>query len=120
MSVQNRKSQQDSEQPAKVYQLDFLSEKFDSLSSLVNQNFDRLNANVNTLLTNPQVSPQTLADTVSALEKRQDEKIQELIATQDLKIQPVINNNKWFLRTIVAQAVIIFSQVVYLIIASRT
>jgi hypothetical protein len=109
-----RKSQEESEQPAKVYQLDALADQIETLRSSVKQGFDRLDTGVNTLLANPQVSPQTLADTITALEKRQEDRLTEEVAKLELKYGPIMKNNTWLWRTIGGAVIMFIAQAVYL------
>lgn len=116
-----KKSQEESEQPAKVYQLDALGEQVKVLQETMKTGFDRVNANVNTLLvkSESQVTPQQLSDNLKAVRKEASDSLTEEVKKIHLIYGPLKDNNKWFIRAIVTQAVVIVGQLVFLVYITR-
>lgn len=112
-----KKTQEESEQPAKVYQLDAIESQVKGLTEQVTTGFNRINKSVDLLVTKSesQVTPQQMADNIAALRSTFDNQIKEEIEKLHLEYRPIKNRNNWLLGTVVASAIAIFGQVVFII-----
>lgn len=112
-----KKTQEESEQPAKVYQLDALTDKFNNLSDQMKSGFGQINTSVNALLvkSESQVTPQQLTDNIAALKKNFEETLDNEVKKVHLEYKPLKDNNKWFIRFICTQAVIMVGQLVFIV-----
>lgn len=117
-----KKTQEESEQPAKVYQLDAVQSKVDSIDKQVTEGFKVVNESLQALIlkSNSQVTPQQLADNITAVTKTTDDKLKTLKETIDLEYSPIKENNKWLIRAIATQGVIIVGQVVFILYVTRS
>lgn len=104
-----KKTQQESEKAAKVYQLDAIQEQVSALKDQMSEGFNTVNSSVQALLvkSNSQVTPQQLADNITAVNKTTEEKIKEEVKKIHLTYGPIKDNNKWFIRAIIGQGIII-------------
>lgn len=112
-----KKSQEESEQPAKVYQLDALASQLETLSKTMSDGFDRVNTNVNTLLikSESQVTPQQLSDNIKAVKKETADSLSEEVKKIHLIYGPIKENNKWLIRAIAGQAIILIGQLAFIV-----
>lgn len=104
-----KKSQEESEQPAKVYQLDAIQSEVGGLKTQMTEGFKAINENIQALLlkSNTQVTPQQLADNISALGKTFDDKLKESEAKIHLTYGPTKKNIGWIGKGIAGQAIVI-------------
>jgi hypothetical protein len=94
-----KKTQQESEQPAKVYQLDALEAKVD----VVIGKLDEIRDNTSGMVTQSQLEATKLS-----LENKIDEEVKKI----HLEYRPMKKNITWFTRSIVVQGVAILGQAV--------
>lgn len=116
-----RKTQEELEQPAKVYQLEALGSQFSALQTTTKDGFDRLTASVNTLLikSESQVTPQQLQDNLQVLKGSLETQIEEEVKKIHLTYKPLKDNNKWLIRAIATQSIIIVGQLILVLIIGR-
>lgn len=116
-----RKSQEESEQPAKVYQLDALGEQVAGIASQMKEGFTQVNSSVNALLikSESQVTPQQLNDNIAALKTTLENQITEEVKKIHLTYKPLKDNNKWLIRAIASQGIIIVGQILFIAYVSR-
>lgn len=101
-----QRSQAESEQPAKVYQLDAVMNKVLE----VNGKLDMLLTQTSGLVTTAQLS---------ASEQTTHEKIKEEIDKIHLEYGPLKRNINWLFRTIVGEAAVIIGEVVVMYLALK-
>lgn len=110
-------TQEEKELPAKVYQLEAIEAQVQSIGKQMTEGFDRLNFSVNTLITKSenQVTPQQLESNISALRVVFEDKLEEQVEKLHLEYGPLKENNKWFIRAMASQAIIIVGQVIFIL-----
>lgn len=101
-----QRSQAESEQPAKVYQLDAVMNKVLE----VNGKLDMVLTQTSGLVTTSQLS---------ASEQNINEKIKEEVEKIHLEYGPVKRNVNWMFRTIVGEATIIIGEVIVMYLALK-
>jgi hypothetical protein len=118
----SKKSQEESEQPAKVYQLDAIESQVKSLTNQVTTGFTRVNTSIDTLLvkSESQVTPQQLNDNILAAKSAVENKIEEEVEKIHLEYRPIKENNKWLIRAIAAQAIILVGQLIFILYVTGT
>jgi di/tripeptidase len=119
--MSTKKTQEESEQPAKVYQLDALGDRFATLENTMQEGFNRLNSSVNTLVikSESQVTPQQLTDNITAVKSSLEKDIEEEVNKIHLEYGPLKDQNKWFIRLIGGQALIMIGQLVFIVYVTR-
>jgi len=117
-----RKTQEELEQPAKNYQIEALETQFKSFSTEVRTNFVTVNQNIQTLInqSQSQISPQTFQENLSALKTSLETKVDEEIEKVQLKYDPIRDNNKWLLRAVGGQAIVLVAQVIFILYVTRS
>lgn len=110
-----KKTQEESEQPAKVYQLDAVDSKVENLTKEMRTSFDQVNKNLNTLIvkSESQVTPQQLSDNVLSVKAALENQVKEEVEKIHLEYRPIKDNNKWLIRFIAGQGIAIVGQIVY-------
>ena len=116
-----KKTQEESEQPAKVYQLDAVDTKVTELAAEMRTAFLQVNQSLTTLVdkSSTQVTPQQLADNIAVVKKAQEESDKALEKRIHLEFDPLKEQNKWLIRAIAGQAVIIVFQVIVVLYITR-
>jgi hypothetical protein len=116
-----KKSQEESEQPAKVYQLDVINEQVNNLAVQMEKGFTKVDGSINALLlkSDSQVTVSQLTDNITALRSSIDTKITEEVEKIHLTYEPVKKYNQKLLYGLVTQGIIILGQVVYLLYVTR-
>lgn len=111
-----KKTQEELEQPAKVYQLDALQNRFDSFERQITQGFSTMNTSLQTLITQSQsqVTPQQLNENVSAAKLAMQQELKEEVRVINLEYGPLKRNVTKFLWAVIAEAIIIVGQVIYI------
>lgn len=102
-----RRSQDESEQPAKVYQLDAVEGKVDQAIVKLNTILD-------------QTSGLVTVTQLSATEKVLKEQIEEEVEKIHLEYGPMKRNITWFIRALVLEGVAIIGQLVLLFMAFKS
>lgn len=97
------RSQKDSEQPAKVYQLDALESKVDDALS-----------KLNTIIT--QTSGLVTETQLLAVRKEMEEHVADEVKKIHLVYGPTKRNISWFVKAIIGQGIVITGGVIYLLI----
>lgn len=121
-----KKTQKESEQPAKVYQLDAVQAKVDSIDKQVTEGFKAVNDSLQALIlkSNTQVTPQQLADNIAAIKKSLEDELESTVKDAVEKIhleyKPIKDNNRWLIRAISAQGIIIVAQIIVMFYITRT
>lgn len=112
-----KKSQRESEQAAKVYQLDAIQSRVDAIEKQMTKGFDTVQESLKALLlkSNSQVTPQQLADNITALKSTLEEAIADTEEKIHLEYGPIKENNKWLIRAIATQGIIILGQVLFML-----
>lgn len=110
MSASVKKSQEESEQPAKVYQLDALNDKVDTLTKQTENEFNKIQESLKTLLlkSETQVTPQQLNDNILALDKKFQTALDDEVKKIHLEYRPVkknIGKTLWLVAGIVATVI---------------
>lgn len=101
-----QRSQAESEQPAKVYQLDAVMNKVLE----VNGKLDMLLTQTSGLVTTSQLS---------ASEQNTNEKIKEEVEKIHLEYGPLKRNISWLFRTIIGEAAVIIGEVIVMYLALK-
>lgn len=112
-----KKSQEESEQPAKVYQLDALTDQVNNLAGQMEKGFTQINTSVNALLvkSETQVTPTQLADNITAVKTTLQTNIEEEVNKIHLEYRPLKKTINWLLLTVAGAAIAIFGQVVFIL-----
>lgn len=120
--VAAKKSQEESEQPAKVYQLDAIVDQVNGLAVQMEKGFIKVDTSINALLvkSESQVSPQQLENTVTAARSTLENQISEEVEKIHLAYSPLKENNKWLIRAIASQGIIILGQALYFLYVTRS
>ena len=105
----SKKTQQELEQAVKGYQLDAVQSKVDAIEKQMTEGFQTVNDSLKALLlkSNSQVTPQQLADNITALKNTVEDQMREEINKIHLEYGPIKENNKWFLRAVIGQGIVI-------------
>lgn len=113
-----KKTQEESEQPAKVYQLDALGDKFDNFERQANAEFADIKESLKTLLlkTDTQVTPQQLNDNLLALDKKHQNALDEEVRKIHLEYSPVKKNISKTLWLIVGTMFAVIGQLVVFVV----
>lgn len=116
-----KKSQEESEQPAKVYQLDALADQLITLSNTTKDGFDRINTSVNTLLvkSDSQVTASQLADNIAAVKSTIDGRIDEEVKVIHLTYSPVKRYNQRLMWAIAGSVIVMVGNIIYLFYITR-
>jgi hypothetical protein len=117
-----KKTQEESEQPAKVYQLDALSDKFDNFERQANTEFADIKESLKTLLlkTDTQVTPQQLNDNLLALDKKHSNALDEEVKKIHLEYSPVKKNISKALWLIVGTIFAVIGQLIVFVITLQS
>lgn len=113
-----KKTQEESEQPAKVYQLDALGDKVDNFTTQANEEFKDIKESLKTLLlkTDTQVTPQQMNDNIIALDKKWDSALTEEVKKIHLTYSPVKKNISKAIWLIAGTMVAVLGQLIILVI----
>jgi len=113
-----KKTQEESEQPAKVYQLDALNDKFDNFERQANSEFADIKESLKALLlkTDTQVSPQQMNDNILALDKKSRASLEDEIKKIHLEYSPVKKNISKALWLIVGTMFAVVGQLIVFLI----
>lgn len=118
MPKMTKKTQEESEQPAKVYQLDALNDKFDNFERQANSEFADIKESLKALLlkTDTQVSPQQMNDNILALDKKSRASLEDEIKKIHLEYSPVKKNISKALWLIVGTMFAVVGQLIVFLI----
>jgi len=117
-----KKTQEEYEQPAKVYQLEALSDKVDNFTVQANQEFLDIKESLKTLLlkSESQVTPQQMNDNILALDKKFQSSLDGEVKKIHLVYSPVKKNISKAIWLIVGTIFAVIGQLVILIITLQT
>lgn len=104
-----KKTQDELELPAKVYQLVGIEDRLEGLTAEVKSLRETIVNN-----SNNQVTSKQFEDSLLAIRSAFEEKLKDEIGKVHLKYGPIERNNRWFLRAIGLEAIIVFAQVVFI------
>lgn len=112
-----KKSQEESEQPAKVYQLDAIESQVKDVAEQMKTGFHRVNTSIDTLLikSESQVTPQQFAENLLAQKKILEDRLTEEIEKVHLEYRPLKKTINVLFAICVTAAVGIFGQVVFIL-----
>lgn len=113
-----KKTQEESEQPAKVYQLDSLSDKFDNFERQANSEFSDIKESLKVLLlkSETQVTPQQMNDNIVALDKKTQNAIEDEVKKIHLEYRPMKKNISRAIWLIVGTIAAVIGQLIILLI----
>lgn len=117
-----KKTQEESEQPAKVYQLDALGDKVDNFTARANMEFSDIKESLKTLLSKAetQVTPQQLNDNILALDKKFQASLSEEVKKIHLEYSPVKRNISKAIWLIAGTILAVIGQLIILIVTLQT
>lgn len=121
MAAASEKSQEELEAPVKGYQLEAVAQQVVDLAKQTTIGFKEVKDSLNTLVlkSEGQVTPQQMIDNVTAVRTTLETKIEEEVKKLHLEFDPLKENNKWLIRAIAVQAIIIVGQIVFILYVTK-
>jgi hypothetical protein len=118
----SKKTQEEYEQPAKVYQLEALSDKVENFTMQANLEFSDIKESLKALLlkSETQVTPQQMNDNIFALDKKFHSSLDEEIKKVHLEYRPVKKNISKAIWLISGTILAVIGQLIILVITLQT